>query len=303
MLNLQRISIFVTVVDSGSFTAAADLLGQTRAVISFNIKQLEADLGVSLLTRTTRSVMLTEAGQRFYRHGQKLLQDAELAEEDVRSGHQGLNGTLRITTTPEYGIHKIIPALAIFSQLHPQLSIQHSASSHHANLVAERFDVAIRLGQIADSGYRAALIENFDIIPVLSPDYFRKSQLSEPVVLDDLRSLAWIAHSRLDAPLIWRVKTPHHTTEVLDVHQQAVMSADSSSALRGFALHGAGVALLPEWLVKDDLAKGALKHLLPAYRFPQQGIYAVYPGTRHVPAKVRAFIDFLKSRSAKKIPV
>lgn len=302
MLNLQRISIFVTVVDSGSFTAAADLLGQTRAVISFNIKQLEADLGVSLLTRTTRRVMLTEAGQRFYSHGQKLLQDAELAEEDVRSGHQGLNGTLRITTTPEYGIHKIIPALAAFSRLHPQLRIQHSASSHHANLVAERFDVAIRLGQIADSGYRAALIENFDIIPVVSPDYLRNGQFDEPIVLDDLQSMAWIAHSRLDAPLIWRVETPHNTTEVLDVHDQAVMSADSSSALRGFALHGAGVALLPEWLVKEEIAKGVLKHLLPAYRFPQQGIYAVYPGTRHVPAKVRAFIDFLKSRSTCEMP-
>lgn len=81
------------------------------------------------------------------------------------------------------------------------------------------------------------------------------------------------------------------------------MSADSSSAIQGFALHGAGVALLPEWLVKDDLAKGALKHLLPAYRFPQQGIYAVYPGTRYVSAKVRAFIDFLKSKSVPKMPV
>lgn len=258
MLNLQRISIFVTVVDSGSFTAAADLLGQTRAVISFNIKQLEADLGVSLLTRTTRRLMLTEAGQRFYSHGQKLLQNAELAEEDVRSGHQGLNGTLRITTTPEYGIYKIIPALAVFSQLHPQLKIQHSASSHHANLVAERFDVAIRLGQIADSGYRAALIESFDIFPVASPDYLRSNRFDEPAVLADLRSMAWIAHSRLDAPLIWRVDTPHNTTEILDVHEQATMSADSSSALRGFALHGAGVALLPEWLVKDDIVNGSL---------------------------------------------
>lgn len=298
MLNLQRISIFVTVVDSGSFTAAADLLGQTRAVISFNIKQLEADLGVSLLTRTTRRLMLTEAGQRFYSHGQKLLQDAEQAEEDVRSGHQGLNGTLRITTTPEYGTYKIIPALAAFSQLHPQLRIQHSASSHHANLVAERFDVAIRLGQIADSGYRAALIENFDIIPVASPDYLRNGQFAEPTALHDLRSMAWIAHSRLDAPLIWRVHTSHNTTEVFDVHEQTIMSADSSSALRRFALHGAGVALLPEWLVKEDIAAGSLKHLLPSYRFPQQGIYAVYPGTRYVPAKVRAFIDFLKNRSA-----
>lgn len=295
MLNLQRVSIFVTVVDSGSFTAAAELLGQTRAVISFNIKQLESDLGVALLTRTTRRLMVTEAGQRFYTHGQKLLQGAALAEEDVRTGHQGLNGLLRITTTLEYGVYKIVPALAAFSQLHPQLKIQHSASSHHANLVAERFDVAIRLGQIKDIGYRSAVIENFAIIPVASPDYIKNSVIKEPSALDDLKSMRWMAHSRLDTPLIWKVETPQKTGQILDVQTQAVITADSSSALREFALRGAGVALLPEWLVTEDIAAGSLLHLLPGFRFPRQDVSAVYPNTRHVPAKIRAFIDFLKA--------
>lgn len=295
MLNLQRVSIFVTVVDSGSFTAAAELLGQTRAVVSFNIKQLEADLGVSLLTRTTRRLMVTEAGQRFYTHGQKLLQDAALAEEDARSGHQGLNGLLRITTTPEYGVYKIVPALAAFSQLHPQLKIQHSASSHHANLVAERFDVAIRMGHIADSGYRAAPIEKYTIIPVASPDYLHNGGFSAPAGLDELKAMRWMAHSRLDAPLIWEIETPQKTRQLLDIQTQAVITADSSSALRAFALRGAGVALLPEWLVTDDIAAGHLLHLLPDFRFPRQSVSAVYPNTRHIPAKVRAFIDFLKT--------
>ena len=296
MLNLQRVNIFVTVVDSGSFTAAAELLGQTRAVISFNIKQLEADLGVSLLTRTTRRLMLTEAGQRFYTHGQRLLQDAALAEEDARSGHQELNGLLRISTTLEYGVHKIVPALATFSQMHPQLKIQHSASSHHANLVAERFDIAIRLGQIADTGYRAALIETFSILPVASPDYLKNQNVQEPSILPELKALRWMAHSRLDTPLIWKVEAPNKIQEVLDMQTEAMIAADSSSALREFALRGAGVALLPEWLVADDIAAGRLIHLLSDFRFPKQAVSAIYPNTRHIPAKVRAFIDFLKNR-------
>ncbi len=294
MLNLQRVNIFVAVVDSGSFTAAAKLLGHTRAVISFNIKQLESDLDVSLLTRTTRRLMLTEAGQRFYTHGRRLLQDASLAEEDVRSGHQGLNGLLRITTTQEYGVYKIVPKLAAFSQMHPQLKIEHSASSHHANLVAERFDIAIRLGQIADTGYRAALVETFSVVPVASPDYLRSVDAQEPINLHDLKALRWMVHSRLDTPLIWKVQTPNKIQEVLDMQTEAAITADSSSALREFALRGAGAALLPEWLIADDIAAGRLLHLLPDYRFPTQAVSAIYPNTRHIPAKVRAFIDFLK---------
>lgn len=171
MLNLQRLAIFAAVVEAGSFTAAAAALGQTKAVVSFNVKQLENELGVSLLARSTRRLSLTDAGERFYQRSLQLLQEAENVLDDVRRDHHGLSGVLRITSTPEYGALVVAPALAAFSRQHPRLRIQHVSSSYHADLISERFDVAIRLGQLADSSHRAALIDCFAIFPVAAPGY------------------------------------------------------------------------------------------------------------------------------------
>ena len=296
MLNLQRLEMYVAVVAAGSFTAAAQTLGLTKAVVSFNIKQLEAELGVSLLTRTTRRIAMTDAGERFYQRCLQLLQDAESVLEDVRRDHSGLSGLLRITTTPEYGARVVVPALAAFTALHPQLRIQHVSSSNHDDLISGRFDVAVRLGQLADSTHHAAPIDHFDILPVASPAYLQPYGGK----IEDLKQLGqarWIAHSRLETPLTWQVVTPTGET-VLFNGNPPMLAADSAASLRAFALSGAGVALLPAWLVQDDIAAGHLAHLLPDHRFPRQGIYALYPNTRHVPKKVRAFIEFLQNRVA-----
>ncbi len=295
MLNLQRLAIFVAVVDAGSFTAAAVVLGQTKAAVSFNVKQLESELGVSLLVRSTRRLALTDAGERFYQRCLRLLQDAENVLDDVRRDHHGLSGVLRITTTPEYGAQVVVPALAAFSRLHPRLRIQHVSSSYHADLISERFDVAIRLGQLADSSHHAARLDSFAILPVASPEYLTRHPVGS---LAQLAQAQWIAHSRLSSPLSWQVITPERQAVLFKVEDTATLMGDSASALLAFALHGAGVALLPEWLVRPAIAEGKLCPLLADHQFPAQSIYALYPSTRHVPEKVRAFIDFLRVQIA-----
>lgn len=294
MLNLQRMTTFVAVVDTGSFTAAAAALGQTKAVVSFNIRQLENELGVTLLLRSTRRITLTEAGAIFYQRGVELLKAAESLQDEVRGSHVGLSGELRITSTPEYGAQVIIPALAAFSRLHPLLRIRHVGSSHHADLIAERFDVAIRLGQLADSRYHAAQISRFAILPVASPEWLAGNPIDS---VDALAQAEWIIHERLSAPLRWTVTDASGQGALLEIRRPARLFADSAQALMAFALAGAGVALLPEWLVKKELECGRLVHLLPDYSFTQQGVYAVYPDARHVSAKVRVFIDYLRTRA------
>ncbi|AVJ18257.1 LysR family transcriptional regulator [Serratia sp. MYb239] len=296
MLNMQRLEIFVAVVEAGSFTGAAQTLGLTKAVVSFNIKQLEEKLGVSLLTRSTRKVAVTDAGERFYLRCLQLLQDAEKILDDVRSDHCGLHGILRITTTPEYGANVVVPALSAFAALHPQLRIQHVSSSKNDDLIAGRFDVAIRLGQLADSTHHAKLLEWFDIFPVASTDYLTTHHDGTIADLQQLQNARWIAHSRLATPLSWQVVTPAGDSVLFRASTPATIMADSAAALLAFARSGAGVALLPAWLVREDIASGALTRLLPDHRFPRQGIYALYPNTRHVSEKVRAFIDFLQRR-------
>lgn len=292
MLNLQRMSLFIAVVDSGSFTAAAAASGQTKAVVSFNIRQLEKELGVTLLLRSTRRLTLTDAGVLFYQKGVNLLNAAKNLQDEVRASHSGLGGELRITTTPEFGEQVVIPVLAQFSQRHSDLRIRHMSSSHHADLIAERFDVAIRLGSL-DSRYRAALISRFTILPVAAPQWLARHPVSS---LESLAQAEWIIHERLPTPLRWTVTNNHGQHSRLEISKAGKISVDSARSLMAFALAGSGVALLPQWLVNTALEDGTLIHLLPDYHFPRQGIYAVYPDARHVSTKVRAFIDFLRSQ-------
>lgn len=296
MLNFQRLEIFVNVAAAGSFTAAAATMGLTKAVVSFNIKQLEAELGVALLHRTTRRVSLTGAGEGFYQRCLLLLQDAERVLDEVRGDHQGVNGVLRLTTTPEYGARVVVPALASFAALHPQLRIQHVSSSHHNDLIADRVDVAIRLGQLADSSHHATLIESFSILPVASPGYLARHWPDGIQTLEHLAQAKWLAHSRLSTPLSWVVNTPQQQSCLFNVESSASIMADNAAALLSFALCGAGVALLPEWLVKEEITRHNLVVLLADHQFPRQGVYALYPNTRYVPEKVRLFIDHLKRR-------
>lgn len=294
MLNLNRLQSFVAIVETGSFTKAATSLGVTKAMLSFNLKQLEAELGVALLTRTTRRLALTEVGTRFFADCQQVLRQAEAAVDEARSGHGTLSGTLRVTSTAEFGDYLVVPALAAFAERHPALRVDFSASAGLADLVSDRFDLALRLGSLADSSYRAALITRFATVPVASPAYLARH--AAPAQPADLRKLDGIFHVRFEGPLAWTHVASGATSVVQHVKDRIV--ADNAGALRGFALAGAGVAILPDWLVQDDIAAGRLQRLLPDFSLPDQGAFAVYPNTRHIPAKVAQLIEFLREFKA-----
>lgn len=284
MVSLDRFDTFKAVVEAGSLSAAADLLGQTRAVVSFNLKRLEAELGVTLLTRNTRQLALTDAGERFYQRCTRVLLEAQLAIEDARSEHAQLKGTLRITTTVDYALAVVAPAVEAFRRLHPDLHIHLSTSSTHADLISERFDVAIRLGRLADSNHRAVQLSTYEVLAVAAPAF------AGVRTLDELERLPKLGHGRLTELNVTGPTGDPHSYRI----GPAALVADSAAVLQAFAVRGHGVAVLPQWLVQDDLQSGRLVHLLPDHRFAPQGVYAMYPDTRHLPQKVRAFIDFMK---------
>lgn len=286
MVSLDRFDTFKAVVEAGSLTAAADFLGQTRAVVSFNLKRLEAELGVTLLTRSTRQLALTDAGERFYLRCTRMLEEARLAVEEARSEHSQLKGTLRITTTVEYGLAVVVPALETFRGLHPELNIQLSTSSSHADLISERFDVAIRLGRMLDSNHRAVQLSSYEIFAVAAPEF------AGVATLDELEQLPKLGHGRLTELAVVDPAGVEHLYR--PGPGKASLVADSAAILQAFAVRGHGVAILPQWLVQEYLDAGRLVRLLPGHRFAPQGVYALYPDTRHLPLKVRAFIDFMK---------
>jgi len=290
MINLNRLSMFVAVVDAGSFTAAADALGTTKAVVSVNVKQLEQELGVALLTRSTRRLALTEAGEGFYTDCARLLRDADAAVDQARSGQLTLSGSLRVTASVDYGNRIVAPALAAFARQHPALRVSYQAGSAHADLIGERLDVAIRVGALADSTYRATPIGEFKLLLVASPALLTAH--GTPRSLAALAAMPWLANrpGRSDQWRLTDSKGRDHTLRV-----SPVAHADTASALLAFAEGGCGVAALPDWLVAETLARGALQRVMPSYALPPQTVYAVYPDTRHVSAKVRRFIDFLRT--------
>ncbi|MBB1624205.1 LysR family transcriptional regulator [Achromobacter sp. UMC71] len=291
MINLNRLAMFVAVVDAGSFTAAALALGTTKAVVSFHIKQLEQELGVALLVRSTRRLAMTEAGQGFYAECAGLLRQAEAAVDQARAGQSELSGSLRVTASVDYGNRVVAPALAAFARRHPALRIHYQAGSAHADLISERLDLAIRVGAQQDSGHRAARIGEFKLLLVASPELLARHGV--PRTAQALAAMPWLAN-RAGRSDRWRLadsKGREHELRVAPVAQ-----ADTASALLAFAVAGCGVAALPDWLLQEPLARGELRRVLPSYALPPQPVYAIYPDTRHVGAKVRQFIDFLRAR-------
>lgn len=292
MINLSRLECFAAIVDGGSLTAAAAALGLTKAMVSIHLKKLEAELGLALLTRTTRSLALTEAGQAFYLDCVRIVRDAQAAMENAKVGDVALNGVLRITSTAEYGSHFVIPALAEFGAQHPQLKIEFSSSALNSNLVAERFDVAIRLGPLNDSTLKAALLGSFRVVAVAAPSYM--STHAMPRTPQHLQQLEWIKHKGFHGTLTWRAKRA--SARAYRVKLDGRYQADTAAAVCGFVLAGCGAGLLPDWLISTELANAALVDILPGYALPAQEIHALFPHTQHVPAKVRGFIDFLRKR-------
>ncbi|KWF06513.1 LysR family transcriptional regulator [Burkholderia pseudomultivorans] len=299
MVSLDRFVVFRAVVEAGSFTAAATALNQARAAVSFNIKQLETELGVTLLTRTTRRVELTDAGERFYRRCLRVLDEAEGAIDEVRGEHGGMAGILRVTSTVEYAARILAPALHAFAALHPALRVRLETHTSQADLVRDRFDVAIRLGRIEhfrDLPYRGVCLGTYDVLPVMAPDLPARVGAPDPASPDDLARLPQLGHSRLERIAQWTLTDRAGGEHVFRPHAKPRIVVDNASVLRELARAGSGVALLPAWLVHDDLEAGTLVDALPAYRFPQQNVYALYVATRHVPQKVRAWVDFMKAQ-------
>ncbi|MCU9955072.1 LysR family transcriptional regulator [Burkholderia sp. BKH01] len=298
MVSLDRFAVFRAVVESGSFTAAAAQLNQARAAVSFNIKQLETELGVTLLTRTTRRVELTDAGERFYARCLRVLEEAESAIDDARSEHGGMHGVLRVTSTVEYGTMVVAPALHVFMQRHPALRVRLETHASQVDLVRERVDVAIRLGrleQFQDLPYRGACLATYEVRPVIAPSLLAAAGLSRIDSPDVLARLPQLGHTRLERIATWTLADRDGNPHAFQPGAKPRLVVDNASVLRVLARQGSGVALLPEWLVRDDLASGALVDALPDYRFPPQAVYALYPSTPHVPQKVRAWVDFMKA--------
>lgn len=288
--DLNALAVFAAVAEQGGFTAAADQLGVAKTKVSLVVARLEAQLGQMLFARTTRRVMLTEAGQALY--GQcvpavRALQEA-LAE---LGGDTQLAGTLRIASPIEYASQALARALPVFAARHPGLSIDLRTNERVVDMVKEGIDVALRLGWLRDSSLRAVRLGEFEQWVVASPSYLRQAPpLRHPA---DLARHEWVGLALMATPFQWKFTSARGQTR--SVRVQGRVRADSVAALRGLLVAGWGVSVMDESSAGESVRSGALVRVLPQWSLPKGGLYAVVPPGRHTPAKARAFIEFYRA--------
>lgn len=286
-IDLNALPVFAAVAETGGFTAAAAQLGVAKAKVSLAVSRLETQLGVTLFSRTTRRVALTEAGQGLYEQCIPALRGMQDSLAQA-GGEAELTGMLRIGAVVDYATHTVSHALAAFAALHPRLEIDLRTSDRVVDMVKEGIDVALRMGWLRDSSLRAAKLAEFEQYVVAAPSYLKRtSHIQRP---QDLASHEWIALSLMQSPLTWKFSSARGQQRV--VRMKARLRTDSVGALRSLVQNGCGVSVMDQFSAADAIRDGQLARVLPAWTLPRGGIYAVYPPGRHVPAKVRAFIDF-----------
>ncbi|HZP66541.1 MAG TPA: LysR family transcriptional regulator [Rudaea sp.] len=286
-----EIAAFVEVARQLSFVRAAEQLDVNVSAVSRAVAALEARLGVRLLQRSTRRVGLSEAGRAHFARCEALL--AELAEAEAATSERAsaLGGSLRASVPSGFGLTHLAPMLPEFLRRHPRLTLELEMSNRFVDLIEEGYDVAIRVGTLRDSRLAARKLGANRRVLVAAPGYLAgRAPLRHPrelaehpcLVLDiGVHPDVWPLVSR-DARHSARVSGPLRSNHVL--------------AVRAAAAAGLGIALLPTFALAESLADGSLVRVLPRWQTPEQGIYAVYPTHRLIPAKVRAFVDFIEAR-------
>lgn len=292
--NLDALQVFAAVAEAGGFTAAADKLGMTKAGVSLQVSRLEARLGVSLFSRTTRRVRLTQAGEALHAQCAPALQALRDALAGSAGPASGLAGSLRLTAPVDHAVQSVAPAVAEFAARHPDLQIELHTGDRVVDLVAEGIDVAIRLGELRDSSLRAIKLGSFEQVPVAAPDYLARK--GKPQFPEDLAAHDWVVFTRMRTPLTWTFRSG--AGETRSVRTKGRIRVDSSAALRSLLLCGAGISVLDQFGVEAAIKSGRLQRLLPDWSLPRGGVYAVLPPGRHVAANARAFIDFYREYMA-----
>ena len=286
---LTYIETFAAVAEKGSFTAAADSLGMSKPVVSKQISQLEKHLGVQLLQRTTRRLHLTQAGEVFASYSKRIMSDVHEAEQSVFPMQSEPQGRLRISLPESIAISLLPKTLLSFQQLCPKLDLDISVSGRFIDLVEEGIDVAIRVGSLEDSTLIARLLMPCKFHVCISPNYSKRHSI--PNHPNDLSEHNCLVYSQSPKSDTWIFKEKDGNN--IKVKVKGNLRSDAGVLLMESALSGNGIFIGPTYMVANALSNGQLVTVLDDYCHEETGVYAVYPYSKLVSSKVRAFVDYL----------
>jgi DNA-binding transcriptional LysR family regulator len=290
-LTFEHLLNYIAVVETGSFTRAAQRRGIGKTTVSDSIQRLELQLGASLIVRTTRRISVTEAGASFFETCREIVRLADEAMSVVSPSQDELRGTLRVASSVEYSAVVLAPVLARMQRAHPALRIEMVSADRLIDLITDGVDVAIRLTELADSSHRAVRIGEYSKWLVASPDFVLHNPLPEQI--DDAATLAFVGLSVLPHPA--RFKAHRADGTMREINFSTGVLADTVYACRAAAAEGAGIALLPDFSVLADLATGRLVRVYPDWSTTSTAIHALIPPGKHTAPKTRVFIDMLKA--------
>lgn len=293
----SSIPVFVAVVESGSFSAAAIKLCITKSAVSKRVSQLEDELGTRLLNRTTRRLSLTEAGQRYFDYVSQAHRLAKQGVEAVSELQGAPRGRLKITAPMTFGVLHIAPLLAEFLSLYPLIDIDLSLEDKMVDLVNDGFDLGIRIGHLPLSNLVAKRIAPCKSILCASSLYLQHH--GTPTKPSDLVEHNCLQYSYFRGGSEW---TFDSGSERYKVHPKGNLLINNSEAIRQALISGLGVAQLPTFIVSRDIKAGRLEPILSSYLLPEHAIYAVFPERKYLPHKVRAFINFIQDKLGKDTP-
>jgi DNA-binding transcriptional LysR family regulator len=285
-------AVFVEVVDANSFAGAARRLGMSPAMVSTHIQALEQRLGVRLLNRTTRRVNVTEVGQDYYERSLRILADMEEAERAAGDLQTAPRGVLRVTTSVSSGMRYLGSAIADYLVAYPDVSVELNLDDRYVDLVEQRFDLAIRMGHLADSSLIARKLGSVASVLCASPAYLETKGV--PQTPRDLSKHNCLIYTYATRQNVWHFFDHNGGQEPVRVSGRFL--ANNGDVLLNLALKDIGVILLPHFIAESDLKTGRLVRLLPDYETQQIPVNAVYPHSRYVSAKTRTFIDFIAAR-------
>ncbi len=299
---LAAMRAFVRAVDHGSFSKAAAESGLKVSTVSRYISGLEADLGASLLNRSTRRLHLTEAGTTFYERAAAIIAEVEEAREATISLNATPQGLLRLNIPGAFGRRHIVPHLKDFRDLHPHIRLDVTLTDATVNLIEAGADMAVRIGALADSSLVARRLAPHRRLVVGSPAYLQRH--GAPAGPDDLARHDCIAFALQPSDSWFFRPTAEAEAETVEIPIHGPFRANDSEAVLSAARDGIGLALLPTWLLGEDIRAGRLVPLLTAWESliapgPERAIWAIYPPKRTVSPKVRAFLGFITERFGK----
>jgi len=285
------IPVFTTVVELGSFSQAAIRLGITKSAVSKQISALEKHLGIQLIQRTTRKLSLTEAGEQYYSYISKAKMLVDEADDAVDSFRGTPKGLLRVSIPMVFGRLHVAPLISEFLDLYPQISLHLSLDDKVVNIQEQGLDMVLRIGDLPDSSLVASKLSPCRSVMCASPEYLKK--FGVPQTPEALKEHNCLFYSYFRAGVEWTFTGPEGTCSI---RPHGNVQVNNSEVLQQLLLDGVGICQMPLFIVADDLAGGHLQAVLPDYRLPEHGIYAIYPQRAFMPSKLRVFLQFLQSK-------